>query len=161
MWGNTNPMATEIERKFLVKEEMLPKADKIIRMSQAYLQTEPERTIRVRVTDESAFLTIKGKQVGFSRAEFEYPIPKADAEELMKLACYPPIEKDRHLIVYKGKTWEVDFFKGANKGLILAEVELADEQEQVELPNWLAVEVTGEERYHNSYLARYPFSAQK
>ncbi len=151
-------MAIEIERKFLVDEKLLPVAEKEITMAQAYLQADPERTVRIRLTDQSAFLTIKGKMIGFSRMEFEYPIPPEDARELFNLAMYPPVEKVRHLIWVDGKKWEVDFFTGSNQGLVLAELELPNENEQVDLPPWIKTEVTGQEKYHNSYLAQHPYS---
>ncbi len=154
-------MATEIERKFLVDEKLLPAAEKKIAMVQAYLQADPERTVRVRLTDESAFLTIKGKLVGFSRKEYEYPIPPKDARELLDLSIYPPVEKVRHLIWVDGKKWEVDFFAGANQGLVLAELELLSESEQVNLPAWVATEVTGQVKYHNSYLSQHPYREWK
>lgn len=154
-------MATEIERKFLVDEELLPAAEQKIAMVQAYLQADPERTVRVRLTDESAFLTIKGKLVGFCRKEFEYPIPLEDARELLDLAIYPPVEKVRHLVWVDGKKWEVDFFTGANQGLVLAELELSDEREQFELPPWIKAEVTGQVKYHNSYLSQHPYGEWK
>ncbi len=150
-------MATEIERKFLVNKELLPEAAKKITIIQAYLQTDPGRTTRVRITDESAFLTIKGKMVGFSRPEFEYEIPVKDAKELMQLAVSSPIEKVRHLIYVEGRKWEVDFFEGKNQGLVVAEIELPSENEQFDLPVWINEEVTGDIRYHNSYLANHPF----
>ncbi|MGQ7870407.1 CYTH domain-containing protein [Sunxiuqinia sp. sy24] len=151
-------MSIEIERKFLVDEQLLPEAEQKIEMIQAYLQTDPERTIRVRITDDSAYLTIKGKMVGISRKEFEYPIPVNDAHELVKLAVYPPIEKVRHHIFVDGRKWEVDFFEGVNQGLILAEVELLHEDEGVRIPSWIREEVTGQVQYHNSYLAQHPYS---
>ncbi|KOH43151.1 CYTH domain-containing protein [Sunxiuqinia dokdonensis] len=150
-------MAIEIERKFLVDEDLLPTADAKIAMVQAYLQADPERTVRVRLTDDSAFLTIKGKLVGFSRKEFEYPIPVEDARELLELAIYPPVEKVRHLIWVDGRKWEVDVFSGANLGLVLAELELPNENEQVDWPSWIKSEVTGQVKYHNSYLSQHPY----
>ncbi|WP_159520046.1 CYTH domain-containing protein [Sunxiuqinia indica] len=154
-------MAIEIERKFLINEALLQEPVKKISMVQAYLQTDPDRTIRVRIADEAAYLTIKGRGNGISRPEFEYEIPVDDAEELLKLAVYPPVEKDRFHIVVNNRTWEVDFFKGANKGLFLAELELDAENESFEMPVWITKEVTGQEKYHNSYLAKYPFSTWK
>lgn len=154
-------MATEIERKFLVKKAILPVSDRVVHMSQVYLLTDPQRTIRVRITDGQAYLTIKGKNVGFSRPEFEYQIPVEDARELSKLAVHSPVEKDRHIIKIEGHKWEIDFFKGENEGLTLAEIELSSEDEPVDLPDWVEKEVTGDERYHNSYLAEHPFSSWK
>jgi adenylate cyclase len=114
--------------------------------------------VRIRVSGDSAWLTIKGGLTGFSRPEFEYEIPVQDALEMMKLSIYPPVEKVRHVIYEDGKKWEVDFFEGANKGLVLAELELQDENEAVDLPSWVKKEVTGEIQYHNSRLASHPFS---
>lgn len=154
-------MALEIERKFLVNEELLPQASQKINMMQAYLQTDPERTIRVRIADDRAYLTIKGKMVGIARKEFEYPIPVEDARELAKLAVHSPIEKVRHYIVDDGRTWEVDFFEGLNQGLVLAEIELSSEDEAFNQPGWVGEEVTGQVQYHNSYLAQHPYSTWK
>lgn len=154
-------MSVEIERKFLVYEDLIPEADEEITMVQAYLQAEPERTVRVRIAGDQAFLTIKGIMHGISRSEFEYEIPLQDAEELIKLAVWEPIKKVRHLIFQHGKKWEVDFFEGENQGLILAEVELQNEDETVDLPSWIKREVTGDFHYHNSFLAQHPFSNWK
>jgi len=150
-------MGVEIERKFLVRSGFVPKGEHQIQMVQAYLCADPERTVRVRIAGEKAFLTIKGKMTGISRPEFEYEIPVDDATELMKLAVYPPVAKIRHLIVYQGKKWEVDIFSGFNSGLILAEVELNDDNETVHLPEWIAEEVSDDLRYHNSQLAKNPY----
>ncbi len=151
-------MAIEIERKFLVKKELVPEADKCIRMHQAYLCIEPERTMRVRIADDRAFLTIKGAMSGISRMEFEYEIPEKDARELLKLAISSPVEKVRKIIFEEGKKWEVDFFEGENIGLVLAEIELKTAEETVILPDWIAEEVSGDIRYHNSQLSQHPFS---
>ena len=152
-------MSLEIERKFLVDPNLLPEADRKIAMVQAYLQVNPERTVRVRIADDSAYLTIKGKMVGISRSEFEYPIPLSDAKELLKLAVYPAVKKVRHEIYVDGKKWEVDFFEESNQGLVLAEIELSSENEFVQLPPWIKEEVTGQIQYHNSYLSQYPFAS--
>ena len=152
-------MPLEIERKFLVHEEFLPEADHKIQIVQAYLHTDPERTVRIRIAGDQAFLTIKGKLKGIVRPEFEYRIPVEDANELIKLAEWYPIEKVRHLIYQDEKKWEVDFFDGQNKGLVLAEIELAQEDEHITLPPWIRREVTGDVRYHNSYLAQFPFNS--
>lgn len=150
-------MAVEIERKFLVNEKLVPQAAQKIAMVQAYLHADPDRTIRVRIAGEKAFLTIKGRMVGFSRPEFEYEIPVADAREMMQMAVSFPVEKVRHIIYFDAKKWEVDFFEGENTGLVLAEIELPDENEPVRLPPWIKMEVTGQIQYHNSYLAIHPF----
>ena len=150
-------MAVEIERKFLVREGFKPDGELKIRMVQAYLCTDPQRTVRVRIAGEKAYLTIKGRIQGISRPEFEYEIPLPDAEELLALTVYPAIYKVRHLIDAFGKKWEVDVFEGANAGLIIAEIELSDAGEQVKLPDWVGEEVSGDMRFHNSQLAQNPF----
>ncbi|RKD86331.1 CYTH domain-containing protein [Mangrovibacterium diazotrophicum] len=150
-------MATEIERKFLVSEGFTPNGEKQIRMTQGYLCADPERTVRIRIAGEKAFFTVKGKMKGISRPEFEYEIPPTDADEMLKLAVYPVIDKVRHIIYAFGKKWEVDVFEGANAGLIIAEVELSDADENIDLPAWAAKEVSGDMRYHNSCLARDPY----
>lgn len=151
-------MSIEIERKYLVKKELLPEPVKSIRILQAYLQIEPERTVRIRVLEEKAFITIKGPLKGISRPEFEYEIPVVDAREIMKMAKGIPVEKVRHEIYYKGKRWEVDIFKGENEGLVIAEIELESDSENFDLPEWVTEEVSSDMRYHNSQLSRNPFS---
>ena len=151
-------MAIEIERKFLVHQNLLPKSSNSLVLEQAYLNDDPSRLVRVRIAGDEAFLTIKGKGIGFSRPEFEYEIPIDDARELIEMAIYPPIKKIRHIILYKGKKWEVDIFSGANNGLIIAEVELDSEQEQVVLPEWIEKEVTGDKRFFNYQLSIHPFT---
>lgn len=154
-------MPVEIERKFLVKKDLLPEASRKTAMKQAYLLAGPERTVRIRVAGDLAWLTIKGGMTGFTRPEYEYQIPVEDALEMMAMALYPPVEKVRHEIFADGKKWEVDFFEGANEGLVLAELELQSENEAVSLPPWIGEEVTGEIRYHNSQLSSHPFSEWK
>lgn len=151
-------MSFERERKFLVKRELIPEPEKSTPIIQAYLSTHPKRTVRIRLAGDQAFLTIKGCMTGISRPEFEYPIPAADAKELLALAVHKPVEKIRREIHVAGKKWEIDFFEGANKGLVLAEIELGSEDEDFELPVWADKEVTGDWRYHNSQLAIRPYS---
>ncbi|MGQ8336741.1 CYTH domain-containing protein [Sunxiuqinia sp. A32] len=151
-------MAVEIERKFLVKEHLLPEPAEKIEMVQGYLSDDKERTIRIRISDDKAYLTIKGKVTGISRPEFEYEIPIDDAKEMLKLSVFPPVEKIRNIIIDEGRKWEVDFFHGVNEGLIVAEIELLNEADQISLPNWILKEVTGDQRYYNSRLAKFPFS---
>jgi CYTH domain-containing protein len=148
----------EIERKFLVKEDFRPWAVKKERIMQGYLCASWERTVRIRIKEDSAFITIKGpaNENGFSRLEFEYPIPCGDAEEMMKL-CESAIEKERYYVPFAGHTFEVDVFHGAHEGLIMAELELQLEDEAFEKPDWLGMEVTGDERYYNAYLASHPY----
>ncbi len=149
-------MAQEIERKFLVDTDRLPKTEGKLYV-QGYL-SEGGNTVRVRIIGDKAVLTIKGKSEGVSRPEFEYDIPVEDAREMMKLCKEPPVEKIRHLIEHEGHTWEVDEFLGANKGLWLAEIELNDENEAFEMPDWVGDEVSHDRRYYNSQLAVQPFT---
>lgn len=149
-------MAIEIERKFLVTGTAW-KSENAKWYSQGYLCTRPERTVRVRVTGEAAWLTIKGLSSGASRTEFEYPIPIEDAEQMLAICEQPPVEKHRHIVLFAGKRWEVDEFTGANQGLVVAEIELNTEDEVFDRPPWLGKEVTDEHRYYNSHLARQPF----
>jgi len=150
----------EIERKYLVNTEKWEKIGEPADASfiqQAYLSMDPECTVRLRITDNKAYITIKGKTEGLSRTEFEYPIPMIDGLEIMKMADPPIILKMRYLVRYKGFTWEVDVFLGENEGLVMAEVELKSESEQPEWPEWVLSEVTGDARYYNSNLAVNPF----
>ena len=149
-------MATEIERKFLVTGNQWRQTDGI-QYCQGYLNRDKGRTVRVRVAGEQGFLTIKGVTTGASRAEFEYEIPLADAEELLKLCDGPIIRKVRRLVVYEGFTWEVDEFLGENAGLVIAEIELESEDQQFERPEWVGEEVTDDPRYYNSNLSVNPY----
>ena len=151
-------MGIEIERKYLVKKELLPQSASQYRIEQGYLSDDPERLVRVRISGSTAFLTIKGKGTGLARPEFEYSIPVDDAIELMQLAIYPPIQKIRHIYFEHGKKWEVDVFSGANEGLIMAEIELESEVEDFILPDWIGEEVSGDCRYFNYELSKQPFS---
>ncbi|MGL4995124.1 MAG: CYTH domain-containing protein [Deefgea sp.] len=151
-------MAVEIERKFLVASEAWrEQVSQSTRIAQGYLCTDPERTVRVRTKGEAAFLTIKGKNSGISRAEFEYAIPVADALAMLQL-CPNVLDKTRHLVEIDGHTFEVDEFHGANTGLIVAELELASEEATFPQPTWLGAEVSAEARYYNSALSITPFS---
>lgn len=150
----------EIERKFLTNSSeftKLAKAQHIIK--QGYLNSDAERTVRVRVKNDKGFLTIKGKSnlSGTSRFEWEQEIPLNDAAALLALCEDFIIEKTRYLIDFQNHTFEVDIFHGANEGLILAEIELETEEEAFEKPTWLGKEVTGELQYYNSYIAKNPF----
>ena len=152
-------MSIEIERKFLVKDNSwrnFASGNKII---QGYISTNKEHTIRIRITKDKAFLTIKGKSVGPKRLEFEYMIPIEDANEMLNNLCKKPIiDKTRYKIQYKGLDWEVDVFHGNNKGLIIAEVELQNENQEIEKPDWIRREVTDDPKYYNSNLIRNPYS---
>jgi len=150
-------MATEIERKFKVNslEWLIQGSGE--RLQQGYLSTDPERTVRVRVVGERAWLTIKGRTVGASRPEFEYDLPTSEARQLLELCLLPLIDKTRYRVPFAGHTWEVDVFHGANAGLVIAEVELDREDEAVQRPAWLGEEVTGDPAYYNSSLIRRPY----
>ncbi|MGB1112383.1 MAG: CYTH domain-containing protein [Schleiferiaceae bacterium] len=155
-------MALEIERKFLVIDDSWK--SQVVQshvLKQGYLASSPGPTVRIRTSDESAFLTIKGKTIGISRVEFEYEVPMEEALDLLKLSTNTPIEKTRHIIKADGHVWEIDVFEGANQGLVLAEVELRSEDEQVILPSWIGSEVSHDPRYFNSYLSENPFSNWK
>lgn len=148
----------EIERKFLVDQKKWNPTGEGKKLKQGYLSVEPERTVRVRIVDEKAFLTIKGKSVGIKRTELEYSIPKNEAEVLMKMCLDFPIEKTRYLERKGELLWEIDVFEGANNGLFMAEVELKDENQKVDLPEWIEKEVSGDPRYFNSWMSQNPYS---
>lgn len=153
-------MGIEIEHKFLVADEgWRQAATQQTRFSQGYLSRDPARTVRVRIAGDEAFLTIKGQTRGASRAEFEYAIPVADAQQLLAMSDGPVVEKIRHLCPHEGMTWEVDEFLGANAGLVVAEIELAAEGQAFARPAWLGEEVTGDARYVNANLAVKPFTS--
>jgi CYTH domain-containing protein len=155
-------MGIEIERKFLLANDGWRGLGTPILMRQGYLAADPVRTVRVRIEGERAVLTIKGKSSGASRGEWEYEIPVADAAELLDGLCEQPlVEKVRHRIDHAGHTWEVDEFHGLNAGLVVAEIELAAEDEAFEKPDWIGQEVTGDKRYYNSSLIRTPYSHWK
>lgn len=152
-------MAQEIERKFLVKGDFKSEAFKATRITQGYLCSVPERTVRVRVKGDKGFITIKGigDESGASRFEWEKEIPVAEVQDLLKL-CEPGIiDKTRYLVKAGEFTFEVDEFYGENEGLTVAEVELPDENALFERPEWLGEEVTGDKRYYNSMLMKNPY----
>jgi adenylate cyclase len=153
-------VAVEIERKFLVRGDGWRKGAGV-RIRQGYLNRDKERTVRVRIAGDKAFLTVKGVSTGSSRREYEYAIPVADAEELLKICDGAILEKIRRTLDWKGLVWEVDEFLGANEGLIVAEVELETEDQPFERPEWLGAEVTGDPRYFNSNLCAHPYASWK
>lgn len=151
-------MATEIERKFLVKDkgwEVNVQNQYLIK--QGYLSVDPTRTVRVRIKGDKGFLTIKSGQVGTTRAEFEYQIPVEDAEAMLLLCDQPIIEKVRHEVLFEKFLWEVDVFGGRNQGLVVAEIELVTANQIFDLPIWAGEEVTQDIRYYNSHLMQLPF----
>mgnify|MGYP005849342259 CR=1 FL=1 len=153
-------MPTEIERKFLVKGEAwrsLSPTGTVYR--QGYIPTQNRTTVRVRLVGEQGYITLKGLSKGISRAEYEYPIPAQDAREMLNTFCDRPlIEKTRYKLEFAGLIWEVDEFAGENQGLILAEVELTDENQIVELPDWIGKDVSDDPRYYNANLVQHPYS---
>lgn len=152
-------MGIEIERKFLLKnEEWRSEVSSKTIIKQGYLNSDKERTVRIRVRNDKGFLTIKGENTNATRQEYEYEIPVPDAESLLLLCQKPIIEKVRYLVPRGGKTWEIDDFGGDNLGLILAEIELESEEEQIEIPSWIGTEVTHDTRYFNSSLISHPYS---
>ena len=150
-------MGIEIERKFLVQGDGWKTSPGLL-YRQGYLNRDKARTVRVRMAGDAAFLTVKGVSVGATRAEFEYPIPVADATALLALCDGPLIEKTRYRVRVEGTLWEVDAFAGDNAGLVVAEVELAAEDQPFVRPNWLGDEVTHDPRYFNSNLAVQPYT---
>ena len=153
-------MAKEIERKFLVQENWQPHTDGI-QIAQGYLSTVPERTVRVRIKGDKGFLTIKGKNQGISRAEYEYEIPVKDAQELLALAEQPVLTKTRYLEKHGDFLWEIDVFAGVNEGLVVAEIELPAENTKFPRPVWLGEEVSGDVRYYNANLIKSPYNLWK
>lgn len=144
-------MSKEIERKYLVNNTSYRDlATKIFRIEQGYLNRDPERTVRVRISNEHGFLTIKGKTEGCSREEFEYEIPYEDAKKLIKLCTPPVIVKCRYIVLFEGLKWEIDEFFEPSSSLTVAEIELKSENDQIKLPTFIGEEVTGDPRYYNS-----------
>lgn len=155
-------MGIEIERKFLMANDDWKNLGEGVLYHQAYLSKDAERTIRVRIVGEQAYLTVKGKSIGISRLEYEYEIPVFDAEEMIEKLCLKPsIKKYRYRIEYEGFIWEVDEFLGENKGLVFAEIELKFEGQNLKIPNWIGKEVTGDPKYFNSNLISNPFKNWK
>jgi|TARA_B110000967_G_scaffold27061_1_gene24787 CYTH domain-containing protein len=153
-------MPLEIERKFLVKnEDFKNEFYKKTVIKQGYLNSDKSRTVRIRITDEAAFLTVKGKsnKTGTTRFEWEKEIDKAEGEQLLLLCENTIIDKTRFYVKNEHHIFEVDEFYGDNQGLIVAEIELISEHESFKKPTWLGEEVTGKEKYYNSRLNKNPF----
>ncbi len=152
-------MGVEIERRFLVVGDEWRGDDPGTRMCQGYLSVVPERTVRVRLAGDRATMTIKGRSEGARRLEFENPLPVSDAEEILQTLCLRPlIDKTRYRVPFGGWVWEIDVFHGENAGLVLAEVELPDENADVTLPSWVGEEITADHRYSNAGLVQRPWS---
>jgi len=152
-------MPLEIERKFIVDTNRLSLSGSGKRYRQGYLPAAGKTSVRVRICDDAAWLTLKGETVGATRLEFEYSIPVEDAAHILESLCTGSIiDKTRHLLDHAGHTWEIDIFAGDNAGLVIAEVELQSEDEAVELPDWAVEEVTRDSRYYNANLVKNPYS---
>lgn len=150
----------EIERKFLVNSlDFIKDSSSFKRITQGFLNTHPERTVRIRIAGEKAFVTIKGvsNQAGTTRMEWEKEILLKEAEMLLQICETGIIDKTRYDVNYKNHLFEVDVFHGDNEGLIVAEIELNSEEEHFEKPKWIATEVTGQTKYYNSQLSKNPF----
>jgi adenylate cyclase len=159
-------MGIEIERKFLPRSDgWRTAAHKVVPMAQGYLNDlalvdsgAMRASVRVRIEGEAAFLNIKSRELGTTRQEFEYPVPVAEARALLKLCVGGLVEKNRHYVEHAGHLWEVDEFLGDNAGLVVAEIELAGEDETFTQPDWVGAEATHAARYYNLALASRPFS---
>ncbi|MCD6354010.1 MAG: CYTH domain-containing protein [Prolixibacteraceae bacterium] len=148
----------EIERKFLVDPKKWNPQSRGVRMKQGYLSVDPERVVRVRVAGEKSFLTVKGNPKGISRTEIEFEISRQEAEELMKLCLDFVVEKTRYKQNVGGFIWEIDRFEGLNQGLLLAEIELQNENQLFEMPEWIEKEVSLDPRFFNASLSQHPFT---
>lgn len=159
-------MGIEIERKFLVTGDgWRTAAHAVVPMAQGYLNDAAsldgctqKASVRVRIEGDQAFLNIKSRELGHTRQEFDYPVPVADATQLLKLCVAGLVEKRRHLMRHEGHLWEVDEFLGDNLGLVVAEIELQSADEAFARPDWLGVEVTDQARYYNLLLASRPYT---
>lgn len=157
-YTSKNSKMQEIERKFLIDKKRWKPKDKGAKIVQGYLSVDPQRVVRVRISDDKAFLTVKGKPSGIVRTELEYEIPKNEAEVLLRMCLNSLVEKTRYKEQIGNLTWEIDLFEGKNKGLILAEVELESENQNIDYPEWITQEVSEDKRYFNSWLSRKPYS---
>jgi len=152
-------MAQEIERKFLVSGEGWKISGRSIVCRQGYLSRTKDCVVRVRIAGDKAFISVKGSVTAVIRTEFEYEIPFSDAEVLLSDFCEKPlIQKTRYLVFHEGFTWEVDEFSGENKGLVIAELELENEDQVFEKPDWVGPEVTGDPKYYNANLVKNPYN---
>jgi adenylate cyclase len=151
-------MAREIERKFTVDTAKWQPNGTGVWVRQGYIPASGRTSVRVRIAGDQSFLTIKGETTGMVRTEFEYPIPPADAHQILDELCARPfIEKTRYYVEYAGATWEVDVFEGENAGLVVAEIELTHEDAVFEMPPWVLSEVTDDPKYYNVNLVTRPF----
>jgi len=152
-------MATEIERKFTLKNDLWRQdVNKSQRYVQGYLAGNDRASVRIRIAGKSANINIKSATLGIFRQEYEYDIPLDDAEKMLNDLCEKPlIDKVRHIVIHAGKTWEIDEFSGDNEGLIVAEIELTSEDETFELPLWADEDISHDTRYYNVCLVKHPY----
>jgi CYTH domain-containing protein len=157
-------MPLEIERKYIVAGtpwDAYPKVKKTV-IKQGYISKSPKHTVRIRVTDKKALITIKGPTKGFTRAEYEYEIPYDDGQELLKMCDGGIIDKIRYTFADKHKqVWEVDVFHGINEGLVVAEIELPSEDTAITIPDWVVREVTFDKRYTNAYISNHKIPTEE
>ena len=153
-------MAIEIEHKYLLaNDDWREQIIRSIKYRQGYLNSQATCSIRIRISDDHAWLNIKSATIGTHRYEYEYEIPIPDANEIIHNLCRKPIiEKTRHFVIHDGNTWEIDEFEGVNQGLIIAEIELSDIGKGFSKPHWIGKEVTHDLRYYNNNLAIHPYS---
>jgi len=158
-------MGTEIERKFLVDKDFVEdlienhKYDAIKHINQGYILNTSEKVVRVRIADNEAYVTIKGKNEGALRPEFEYEIPISDAEYLIANMCQNIIKKIRYIVYISDDAWEIDLFQGENSGLIVAEVEIPSIDYNLKIPPWVKEEVTDKTQYYNNNLSKHPYKS--
>jgi adenylate cyclase len=152
-------MAKEIERKFLVDMNQWRPEQKGTAIKQGFIPTAGHTVVRIRISGDKAYLTIKGKNTGSERSEFEYSIPVCDAEQMLQELCERPfIEKTRYRTNFSRNTWEIDVFHKENEGLTVAEIELESVGQKIDLPPWVSREVTDDPRYYNVNLVKHPFT---
>jgi adenylate cyclase len=153
-------MGLEVERKYLVANECWRRhVGPGTPYVQGYVSVDPERSVRVRIAEGKATLNVKREVTSAIRDEFEYPIPAEDADQILASICIQPlVEKTRYTVQAGDLKWEIDEFSGANRGLVIAEVELEDDRRQIVAPDWVGEEVTGDPRYFNINLVKHPYS---
>jgi adenylate cyclase len=151
-------MPVEIERKFLVTSDDWRIGSVSTQIVQGYLSRDPDRIVRVRLSGDQAFITVKGRSAGITRAEIEFPVPIETGRDLLPLCLAPTIQKIRHEVTVGSHKWEVDEFHGESAGLVVAEIELGSEDEEFLKPSWIGLEVSYDHRYTNSHLSEHPFS---
>ncbi len=150
-------MALEIERRFLVSDPSIVQGRKGVCIRQAFLELKKEGVLRIRVSGDRAFLTLKILRTAVIRVEYEFEIPLKDGEEMFGLCDFPVMEKERYRVSFEDRAWEIDVFQGENEGLVIAEIELEKEGDTFSVPPWAGREITGDFRYLNAHLYRHPY----